>query len=95
MAKRTVVRQVKRQASSNGRRGDVFSIRVTLEERARLQAAADAGRESWRTAPAQLGPWLKKVALEAAAAGAGRTSSTSTRPKPAPRRRMPGREARS
>jgi len=95
MAKRTVVRQVKRQASSNGRTGDVFSIRVTLEERARLQAAADAARPTYQTAPARLGPWLLATALRAAIAEVGATRTTSTGRKPARPRRMPGRGARS
>jgi hypothetical protein len=44
----------------DGRRGDVFSVRLTDEERGRLEA-----RQDLTGGPRALGPWLKWFALTA------------------------------
>lgn len=54
------------QASKGNRRGDVFSVRVTPEERARLDALQARGG-----GPRALGPWLVWAALDRA--GGART----------------------
>lgn len=69
----------KRQKSANGRKGDVFAVRVTPEERARLQAAANAARPFGSAHPAPLGPWLLAVALRAALAELGGSTARPPR----------------
>lgn len=61
----------RRQLSRGGRRGFVFSIRLTAEELAELAKAAYRERPWYTTSPA-LGPWIKYAALERARDGAAK-----------------------
>lgn len=49
--------------SNLGRRGAVFSIRLTADERDLIQRAADLDGNPWFARSAAIGPWMKKAAL--------------------------------
>jgi len=60
--------------ASDGRRGRVFSIRVTEEEEKLIRAAAEAAEKAspyHRWGPAAIGPWIVARAVDAARARAG------------------------